>query len=259
MKAAFWSTALLALLWPLPLGPSLCLGDGAPVPPPPRPKAVICSGTADAPATGTLSADLGRPIRLTAKGSLGDTIAWKIIPPSSEAVVLLDAVDKNGIPVLVVFPTDATPFYVQLIAVQAGAFDAALLTVAPTGPKPPPGPEPQPNPTPPGPESRTIPAGHLWVIGVLPSLTQQTDSQGNIERSPRLLKTLDSKGNHFRWVDPACAPTALAPFVSKAQADGLPRVLIVDDSPKDGSLIRASAPLTSEAELIDLVERWGGK
>jgi len=257
MRARLCCAMAAVLLWALTLGQAASLCGESPSPAPLGPRAVICTGAGETPASGTLTVELGRPIRLTAKGSVGETIAWKVIPPQSEAVIMLDAVDKTGTPVLVVFPTEATPFYVELIAVKGGNYEAIVLTVTPRGPQP--SPEPKPNPPQPGPVSYTIPAGHLWLIGVLPSLMQQTDSQGAIERSNRLLKLLDAKGNHFRWVDPQCAPAALAPFVSKAQADGLPRVLIVDDSPPAGSAIQASIPLTTETDVIKLVQQWGGE
>jgi hypothetical protein len=114
--------------------------------------------------------------------------------------------------------------------------------------------DPPPAPAP----TETIPAGRLWLLCVLPDVNRQTPAQGAIPANAALRKLLDAHANHFRWVDPQTAPPELAAWIERAKKDGLPRALIVDAAPGGGS-VKESVPLTSAADMLLLLQKWGGK
>jgi hypothetical protein len=152
------------------------------------------------------------------------------------------------------------------LAKAQAAYDAAWKALVDAGPNPPtppvppvdpPKPPDPPNP-PPGPQP--IAAGKLWLICVLPDLTKQTPAQAKILASAELHKLLDSKGNHFRWTDAAHAPPDLVPYVRRVAPDQGPRAFVSDADEKDWTkALRESVPLTDEAALIALLQKWGGK
>jgi hypothetical protein len=65
---------------------------------------------------------------------------------------------------------------------------------------------------------------------------------------------LDTKSR--LWVvDPSIAPAWAAPFVEKAKADGLPRVLVLDNSKSPAATVD-SEPLKSSTDLAALIQKW---
>jgi len=259
--AHFYDSPLPALAIERPLyaaGPTLTLTAAAnTTPTPAEPKATICQA-GGTPCPAAITAAANKPLRLTAAGSVGIERQWRIWPAAAQTSILLDAVDRDGTPVLVLFATDAAPLTVQLIATgQAGQLADAAVTVNFTGYTPPIPPNPQPPepPTPPAPPVSKIPAGNLWFIAVVPDLLTQTADLAKLATSPRLHQTIDRSRNHWVWVDPRTATPDLAPWVQRAQALGLPRALVVDAT-SSPAIVRASTVLADEAAVAAVLEQW---
>ena len=126
-------------------------------------------------------------------------------------------------------------------------------------PTPTPTPTPMPVPVPvPVPTPSTIPAGRLWMIGVLSDLTQQTPAQGQIPASAELKRLLKARGDNFRWVDPQTAPPALGVWIQQATKDGLPRILILDAAP-GGTVVEESVAVVDAAAALSLLKKWQGQ
>jgi len=233
--------------------PTAYAGDTAPTPA--VPKAAIFQGGAVCSADIVVPAN--RPLRLTATGSSGVVREWRVWPKSAAADILLDAIDKDGTPVLVLFPSDVVSFTVQQIATGAAgqisdvAVQVTVQGVPPVNP-------PEPGPVPPAPKpARVIDPGKLWLMVFVSDLTQQTATQADIERSTQLRKAIDSRGNHFRWMDPTTTPEDFRPWLEKARAIGLPRVLVVDAGVSPAVVVE-SAGLVDESSAVSLVRKWGG-
>jgi pyruvate/2-oxoglutarate dehydrogenase complex dihydrolipoamide acyltransferase (E2) component len=129
----------------------------------------------------------------------------------------------------------------------------------PLDPAPNPQPQPPAPPSPPAPpkeEVKTLPPGGMLFFAAVPSILGQSDVQAAIETSKPLADLLASKLQYKRWTDPLSCPASLKVWLDRAQADGLPRVLIVDWTAKQ---VVDSVPMTDEAAAIALVKKWQGR
>jgi hypothetical protein len=228
----------------------------APTPtPPPVPKAVISSNCQ--PVGPTLNLAVGKRVRLGADGAAYDTISW-VIDPDDSSVLFNSETDLAGVPgatpILIISPTDAAPIYVTQIAVLGGKVAKSKVVVNPQqpGPGPSPGPGPNPSPSP----SNKVAAGNLWILEVVPDLTQATADQNYIAQDSSLLNELDKKGNHFRYVDQKVASTIIQPWVALAASAGLPRLLVVAGPTNGVGKLIESVPLTNAADALKLVQKW---
>ena len=125
----------------------------------------------------------------------------------------------------------------------------------PTPPNPTPVP-PTPNvtPAPPSPVQGTIAPANCWVIVVVPDLQGQGDALGAIERSTAIRQALNYQ---FAYCDPVRAPASIADAISRASADALPRMIVLDQS-KGLKRVVGSYPVVSEADMLTTIKGFLG-
>ena len=108
------------------------------------------------------------------------------------------------------------------------------------------------------PAADKIPLGSLQIIGIVPSMVAATPAQLQPGEDARTNGTalntlLTSKQAHCWWAGVKEFPSDWSVYLTRAQADGLPRVLIVNITT---STVVASVPLCDTAGLIALVNQW---
>jgi len=193
--------------------------------------AVACCKAADAP-----------PIQLMSRFTVptGDgKVAWAILINDSGQPTLLIGSDMSS----------------WVLTPKSQPQPAPVPPVPPTPPTPPKPPVP-PSPPVPVPPT-TIPAGRLWLFGVVQDLRKQAPEQASIQDSAALRDLLTANKNILRWLDPVVATTEQKVYVDRAVKDGLPRLLVVDAVP-GAAVIRESLPMTTPSAAFAVVKKWTG-
>lgn len=199
----------------------------------------------------------GEYVQLGVKGvAEADLPKAKLFWWPTEKVTVIAAKTWAGEPLLMFAAKAEGRYSLWMIVPTAGGIESAQAVVVVGGAKPPDPPVPPVDPpVPPGPTP--IAAGKLWLIVVLPDLTRQTPAQAAVQASAELHRLLNSRGDHLRWVDPRTAPTDVAPWVSRAEKAGLPRVLVVEAGESAGQ-VRDSQPLGDAVATIAMLKTWQG-
>jgi len=120
----------------------------------------------------------------------------------------------------------------------------------PAPPTPPTPPNPPAPPTPPSPApTAKIPPAKFWCVAIQADSTKQTPEE--VAAMLALGKAVPAPAS-FRWYDLNTVPASISEYTAKAQKDGLPRVLII----QDGAGLKDSQPLTDAAAITALVQKW---
>ncbi len=221
----------------------------------------VMADTPVAKIKGPSAASIGATVVLDARASVSDKpLRWRVEP---EDAVLL-TLDQSGREGVVAMLLDVRPGVYRFVLIARGTppgaaeldADATVHTVTVGQPDPtpippnPPGPPPAPpSPTPPAPV-----AGPLHVSLVL-DLDQITPEQARLREAPKARAYFDTAQTTYRTYAHDSPDAIRLNLVAKAEATGLPAVLIQDQT---GKILWSGRAPPTEDELIAQVQAFRG-